>query len=209
MLFCHILRFLASLDKWWILGQSRKGLDRPIFANSETATSALESLEGLFSGLTWFSGWKMDKTYILGQNLPSKPPNCPKFISRKPFVVESWLTLQNDHKDYFTMGVVRFVYPSEKHECPEKTIFCFLGTYNKGIAWFSIISWTAGRINLIEPSKQFPEWIYYERSMICIPLRQPEMPKKWFFLLFRTLFNKISKVSISQELCLILNWLTF
>ena len=73
-----------------------------IVANSETAV-VWESLEGLFSRLTWRSGgWNP----IFGPKLGSKAPKLPKLISREPFVVESWLTHQNDHETYFTMGVI-------------------------------------------------------------------------------------------------------
>ena len=59
------------------------------------------------------------------------PQNYPKSISREPLVVESWLTTQNDHKAYFIIGFLRYVYPSDKF--PENTFF-FGGPYNDKIA---------------------------------------------------------------------------
>ena len=49
---------------------------------------------------------KGGRNLFLGQNLALKPQNFPKSISRKPFVVESWLPPQNDRKIYFTMGAL-------------------------------------------------------------------------------------------------------
>ena len=41
-----------------------------MFANSETA-AVLESLQGLFLGLTWWSDWKVGETYFMGGQIGS------------------------------------------------------------------------------------------------------------------------------------------
>ena len=41
-----------------------------------------------------------------------------------------------------------------------------------------------------------------------MPLRHPTVPENGFFCFFLALYDKISKVSISQELCITLKWLT-
>ena len=60
---------------------------------------------------------------FLGHNWAQKPWNCPKKLSRKLLIVESWLTLQNDCKAWFIMGVLRYVYFSDSCKCPNKTSF--------------------------------------------------------------------------------------
>lgn len=114
--------------------QPKKEDDRPVFENSKTAT-ILEYLEGLISGLAWWSGWKLDQTYFLGHNWTQKSHNCPKSISPEPFVVESWFTPQNDRNTYFIISVL---YPSDNRKCPKNTAFCFMGPYIDKIAWFFI-----------------------------------------------------------------------
>ena len=54
------------------LDQSRKGGDRPVIANSETS-AVLESLEGPFSGLTWWSGRKVGETHFWAKIGPKSP----------------------------------------------------------------------------------------------------------------------------------------
>ena len=71
------------------------------------------------------------------------------------------------------------------------------------------ISQTAGRIKLVDPSKWPQEWIYNGRSEICVLRRQPKVPPRCHFLFFRAIYDEVSKVSISRELYVILNWLTF
>ena len=78
----------------------KEGEDCPIIGNSET-TAVLESLDGLFSGLTCWSGWKMGETIFFGQNWAPKPQHCPKSISCELLVIESWLTHLNDWKTWF------------------------------------------------------------------------------------------------------------
>ena len=85
------------------------GSDPPVIVNSKKA-AAFESLEGLFSGLTWWSGWQMGETHFLGQSSAQKPQNWPKSMFCDPLVVESWLTPQNDYKTWFTMGLFRYIY---------------------------------------------------------------------------------------------------
>ena len=111
---------------WWVLentvviisDQSWKGDDRPIIENSKKP-AVFEFLVFLFSGLTWWSGWKVGET--------QKPYNYLKSISREPLVVESWLIHQNDRKTSFTMDVLRHVYPSDSRKCPQNTFFVFWG----------------------------------------------------------------------------------
>ena len=117
----------------------------------------MESLEGLFLGLIWWSGWKVSKTHFLGQNWAQEPQNCPKSISRELLVVESWLTPQNDRKTWFTMGSLRYEYLSDYWKCPKD---CMI--FHK--------SWTARRIKLVDPSKWPQEWINDGCSEICLPL---------------------------------------
>ena len=63
----------------FLMDQSRKGDDRPIIANSKIA-AVLESIEGLFSRLTWWSDWKVSETHFLAQNwaIKSQTTGCRK-----------------------------------------------------------------------------------------------------------------------------------
>ena len=131
---------IKDLQHQACIDQSRKGNNHTVIANSKTAPD-LESLESLFSGLTWWSGWKVGKTHFWGQNwtpTPPPPPNCPKSTSCKPLVIQSWLTPQNDCKTWFNMGVLRYAYPSDNGKRSKNTIFCFLVPHNDEVVWFSI-----------------------------------------------------------------------
>ena len=119
---------------------------------------------------------------FFGPNWAQKLQNCPKSIFHEVLVIESWLTPQNDRKTWFTMGALRYVYPSENRKCPKKTFFCFWGLIMIKLIFHT--SGTAGRITLVDPQKWPEEWIYYGRSKICIPLKQPEVPKNGLFLFF-------------------------
>ena len=114
--FCYYIflqeSFIDSLN-------TRKGGDCLIFASSKTA-AVFKSLEGLFSGFTLSSG---GENSFLGLKLVPKALNMP--ISREPFVVEKWLTPQNDGKTYFTVGVLEYAYPCDNWKCP-KSIFFFI-----------------------------------------------------------------------------------
>ena len=179
------------------LDQSREGGDRPIIPNSETAV-VLESLECLIRGLIWWSDWKVGETHFGSQYWTQKHQNCPKSISRKPLVVESWLTPQNDRKTWFTIGVLRHVYFSDNRKSPKNTIFCFLGPFNDKVAWFSI----SGELPIFKngwPLKMSVVDMYTAQST-----RSAQQMS--FFL---ALYLEILKVSISREPYVILNWLTF
>ena len=65
----------------------------------------------------------MGETDFGDQNWTLKCRNCPKTISREPLIVESWLTPQNDHQNEFTIGVLRYVYPSDNRKCPKNVFF--------------------------------------------------------------------------------------
>ena len=126
-------------------------------------------------------------------------------ICCEPPVVKSLLTPQNDRKNWFA-SLLRYVYPSGNWKCLQNTFFCFWGPYKYKIVWFSIC---LERIKMVDHSKWPQEWIYNGRSEICTPLRrEPKVPPKCHFLFFQVIYNKISKVSISQELYVI-NRLTF
>ena len=179
------------------LDQSREGGDRPIIPNSETAV-VLESLECLIRGLIWWSDWKVGETHFGGQYWAQKHQNCPKSISRKPLVVESWLTPQNDRKTWFTIGVLRHVYFSDNRKSPKNTIFCFLGPFNDKVAWFSI----SDELPIFKngwPLKMSVVDMYTAQST-------GSAQQMSFFL---ALYLEILKVSISREPYVILNWLTF
>ena len=125
----------------FVLYQSRKelggeGSDLPIFANSETA-AVLESLEGLFYGLTWWSDWKVSKTYFMGQNWPQKSQNCPKSISREPLYKVSYpLKMTARHG---LLSVVWDVYTSQTTGSSLKYyFFVFFGPYNDENVWFHV-----------------------------------------------------------------------
>ena len=94
------------------------------FLQTPRQQAVLESLEGLFSGLTSWS--KLDETHSLCQNWAQKHQNCPKSIFRKSLVAESWLTTQNNCKYWFTMGILRYASPLDNQKCPKKCIFCVL-----------------------------------------------------------------------------------
>ena len=103
-------------------------LDGPIIVNSETAV-VLESLEDLFSGLTYGSCWKVD----------SKAPKLPKihilWTSGHRRLVES--TKHSKVLIYYERPAI--LYPSDNRKCPKsKIIICFWGPYNDDIVWFSI-----------------------------------------------------------------------
>ena len=144
----------------------------------------MESLEGLFSGLTWWSGQKLDKTHFLSENWTQKPQNCSKSISRELLVLRSWLTSQNNRKTWFAIGVLRYVHPSENRRCHKNTsFFFFFGSYKDEIIWFSIIAWTAGRIKLVDPLKMTTRmdllWTFYD---IYTPQTSGSAPKMFVFL---------------------------
>ena len=89
-----------------------------IIANCETAV-VLELLEGLFSGLNWGSDQKVSEPIFSGRNWTQNPQICPKSISLGLLIVESWLMPQNDCKNWFIIGVQRYVYyPSDNRRCP-------------------------------------------------------------------------------------------
>ena len=137
-------------------------------------------------------------THFGGQYWAQKHQNCPKSISRKPLVVESWLTPQNDRKTWFTIGVLRHVYFSDNRKSPKNTIFCFLGPFNDKVAWFSIF----GELPIFKngwPLKMSVVDMYTAQST-----RSAQQMS--FFL---ALYLEILKVSISREPYVILNWLTF
>ena len=77
--------------------------------------------------MNWWSGWKVGKTNFGWSLWVQNSQNCPKYISREPLVLESWLTSQNNCNTGFTMGGLRYVYPSDKWKCTKNTIFYFLG----------------------------------------------------------------------------------
>ena len=105
--------------------KSMKGGDCPVIENS-TTVAVLESLESLFSGLTWWSSWKVSETHFSSQNWAKKPQNCPNSISHEPLVVETWLNPQNDLKTWFTVNVLRYVYLSDPRKCPKNAYFFFV-----------------------------------------------------------------------------------
>ena len=65
---------------WWLL-------NLPININRPLEEGG--SLGGLFLGLSWWSGWKLDETHLFGQNWTRKSQNWPKSIICEPLVVES------------------------------------------------------------------------------------------------------------------------
>ena len=152
-----------------------EGSDRPIFANSETA-AVLESLEGRFYGLTWWSDRKVSKTYFLGQNWPQKSQNCPKSISREPLYKVSYpLKMTARHR---LLSVVWDVYTPQTTGSSLKILFfCFfLGLIMTKMYDFTYLvnHWSCK----VGWSPQ--EWIYFECCKICILLRQREVPKNAF-----------------------------
>ena len=46
-------------------------------------------------------------------------------MSREPLVAESWLTLQHDCQNGFTMGVPRYLYPSDNPGSAQKMYIFF------------------------------------------------------------------------------------
>lgn len=147
---------------------------------------------------------------FLGHNWAQKPWNCPKKLSRKLLVVESWLIPQNDCKAWF-LWVFWDMYTSQTAASALiRHLFWFFGALWWQICMIIHILWTSGHIKLVDLSKWSQEWIYYRYSGICIPLKQLEVPQKCFFFvcIFGALDDKISQVSISWELY-ILKWLTF
>ena len=78
---------IKDLQHQACIDQSRKGNNHTVIANSKTAPD-LESLESLFSGLTWWSGWKVGKTHFLGQNWT--PPPLPPQIVQNPHLANHW-----------------------------------------------------------------------------------------------------------------------
>ena len=88
-------------DKFWffLYRPVEEGGDCRIVANSETA-AILKSLQVLFSGLTWWSDWKVGETRFFCAEIGSiSPRNCPKSISTESLVVESWMTPESYHKN--------------------------------------------------------------------------------------------------------------
>ena len=74
------------------------------------------------------------------------------------------------------------------------------------------ISQTARHRKLVDPSKWPQKWIYYGCSKICIPLRQPEVPKKCLFGVFLGLIKwsfksfHITRTKYHIELADLLKW---
>ena len=135
------------------------------------------------------------------------PKNCPKSISRKPLIVESWLTLQNDRKNGFTLGVQRYAYyPSDNQMCPKNTIVGFWGVLWWRNCMIFHMSWTDNRIKLVGPLELLQVWIYYGCSKICIPLTQLEVPRKCLF--WGPYMMKVKKFPYHENY-ISSNWLSF
>ena len=74
----------------------------------------------------WMIRLKGGQNPFFGPTFGPQTPKCPKSIPREPLVVESWLTALHDSKIWFTMGVLRYVYPSDNRKYPKNNFF-FLG----------------------------------------------------------------------------------
>ena len=68
-----------------------------------------------------------------GRKLGPRFPNCPNSISCEPLAIESWLTSQNNSKNWFTMSVPNNVCPLDNRKCPKMTFYLvfFLVLYDK------------------------------------------------------------------------------
>ena len=123
----------------------------------------------------------LSKTHFWSQNLVRKPQNSPKSICCESLVVESWLIPQNDQKTWFTMGVLKYVFPSDNWTFTKNIFLWFLGPYNDEVVW---ILYLMNHWSLVDFSKWLQEWIYYKCSKICITLRQPKNTLKMYFFFF-------------------------
>ena len=139
----------------------------------------------------------LSKIHFWSQNWVRKPQNSPKSICCESLVVESWLIPQNDQKTWFTMGVLKYVFPSDNWMFTKNIFLWFLGPYNDEVVW---ILYLMNHRSLVDFSKWLQEWIYYKCSKICITLRQPKNTlKMYFFFFFAALYHEIACFSISQE----------
>ena len=159
--------------------------------------------------MTWWSGWRVVETYFSGQNWTQKPQNYPK-------IHISWTIRHKELTDHSKLPQDLLYYqwseiciPLRWPEVPPKMQFSvswgFIMTKLHDFPYFvnhrsNKVGWPlkmTARMDLL--------WVLYD---IHTP-HTTENTQKVAFLFFRALIDEISKVFISQELYIILNWLNF